>query len=251
MDSYDVEKLIQKMEEKLKLRVQEEADDAWDLVSIATSSSLNPEKDHQGGRGYQPGPSAQAANMWEIPPTIQNILKEAPMCRCGMTARIFVTKKAGRNYERMFWRCPKVHHQRCTFFQWLKDKDQTLHHDTATGMDPQIEYLVNRVRETCKHLRVTHQGSNHFVRRTTCRDCGALLENQKTDAGKLITEKKIQELQKEINSTPPATPPRHQPPVTPPRRSNQHDEEYKEFLMWKQFQQNDPPKKDRLRSLFG
>ena len=74
MGSYDVEKLIQKMQEKLKLRVQEEAEDAWDLVSIATSSNPTPEKDSHGSRDYPPGPSAQAASMWEIPVTIQNIL---------------------------------------------------------------------------------------------------------------------------------------------------------------------------------
>ena len=177
--------------------------------------------------------------------------KEAPQCRCGMMARIFVTKKAGRNFERMFWRCPREHHQRCTFFQWLKDKDQTLRPDMETGMDSQIEFLVNRVRETCQHLRVTHQGTNHFVKKTTCRDCGALLENQKTEAGKKINEKKILELQREIQATPPPTPPRVQPPSTPPRRPSLHDEEYKEFLMWKQFRQNESPKKDRLTRLFG
>jgi hypothetical protein len=49
-----------------------------------------------------------------------------PKCKCNMSAVLLRCRKAGPNFNRLFYRCQKDRELQCTFFKWLRDIDQDL-----------------------------------------------------------------------------------------------------------------------------
>lgn len=99
--------------------------------------------------------------------------------------------------------------------------------------DPQLDYLHNRMKETCIHANTTRQGSNHFSRKLTCRDCGALLKDELTMEGRLAKDKKTG---KDLGYDP---------------QLMSRDAEYEEFLRWKTMRgHNSPVRQSPRRRLF-
>jgi hypothetical protein len=99
----------------------------------------------------------------------------APICSCHLTCRRLICRKEGPNFGREFWRCPRPQTQQCEFFMWLQHQPSWR---LLQSEDQAHEYRM-MAQNPCSHQNISRAGSNFYLEKQTCRDCGKVLRHMK------------------------------------------------------------------------
>eukprot|EP00435_Cladocopium_sp_Y103_P057336 s1146_g19.t1 len=135
--------------------------------------------------------------------------EDLPICEHGEVCDLWMTRKAGRNFQRMFWRCPLPIGRQCEMFQWCNHQpywqepapqSQAARSQRSVGYTQRSDLTSAprqgassssasraapvtpeggpraREQELCNHMGPKcRQGSNGAVEKVTCLKCGKLL----------------------------------------------------------------------------
>ena len=160
---------------------------------------------------------------------VRKKLGPPPLCQHGQYSKVFLTRKQGPNFGRLFWRCAHSRQEQCRYFAWaehqptwspvempaLPKKGGTgsmTSQKTRTGSTrgssskgsvvpspstPQPNTPPTTPGGTCRHLRTTRTGTNGYVDVERCVDCGYLVkkEKKKSPSPNVITREKLEEFQ--------------------------------------------------------
>eukprot|EP00435_Cladocopium_sp_Y103_P075525 s90_g59.t1 len=145
-------------------------------------------------------------------------------CEHHETTKLYICRKQGNNYKRLFWRCPRQRDDQCHTFVWCKIQpylDPALQNqmneieemDDATNLSsPRTESqrsaasILEEAQRRCPHKNVTKSGSNPYQKQEKCSMCGKILKIEKTALG---LQKEQEKMKKALQPT------------------------YKEYLEWK------------------
>lgn len=110
-----------------------------------------------------------------------------PICKHSQPCLLWTVKKQGPNLGRTFWRCPMPRAQQCRCFLWTAyqpiwtEEKAKLYNpppgvtNSAASTTPTESSWSVLTKTPCPHARTTKAGSNAYVDRVKCRDCGKLL----------------------------------------------------------------------------
>ena len=117
-------------------------------------------------------------------PGLEQTFGEIPTCYCGMVARLHLSLKEGRNFEKTFFRCPRPVGRQCRYFKWTTYQP---YHDEANFKYKQgqpldwtyADVMRSVVQEQCPHRVTTRAGTNGYVNRESCVACKKELKVEK------------------------------------------------------------------------
>ena len=136
----------------------------------------------------------------------RSLIGASPTCDCNQPCKLWMSHKAGPNFRRIFWRCPKEIGRQCDFFQWLSNQP------FAAQDKPQ-----QPVKELCSHPVTTKSGTNPFVIQEKCKICNAIIKKELTELG--IQKQEEQQRQKKQHFT---------------ETTTDTNALFKEFMHWKE-----------------
>ncbi|CAK9053528.1 unnamed protein product, partial [Durusdinium trenchii] len=136
-----------------------------------------------------------------------------PPLRCDHqeTTKLFVCRKQGPNYKRLFWRCPRPRGNQCSTFVWretqpyldpiyqndLEPEDYAPTISSQESKTP-VENIIQELQRQCPHTKTDKRGTNPYKIVVKCATCGKLLKSEVTELGK---QKEIERRQKEVEPT--------------------------------------------------
>ncbi|CAL1150509.1 unnamed protein product, partial [Cladocopium goreaui] len=206
------------------------------------SSSMKSQEFHT---DYPFTPDRRPATMWEIPPDL-HLTRDAPKCTCGLPCLLWVSKTE-RNHDRLFWRCSQPRAQQCAFFMWLNNQilrsQDAAAPPVAQHMEPEeMNYYMKRHQEVCQHKRLSRAGTNAFLLKETCRDCGKVVTEQPKPLTAQTKKEASQRTSSPSRSSTTSTSsvvPNMMQYIQPGSSSSRHlsREEYQDFLNWKRLRE--------------
>ena len=165
-----------------------EGEDA-SLLSMAAAPSPTPSYASQATEGWN------HVTQEEI-----ELMGTPPCCIHQVPCTLFMTRKQGPNFGRMFWRCPLPRAQQCRYFAWTrvqpnwKEPAESSASYLGSPVTPTSQRTAaprtpdrsekakptekNVTQENCTHPRTTRAGTNAYVLRVKCDVCGKVLRNE-------------------------------------------------------------------------
>ena len=186
------------------------------------------------------------------------MLGTAPRCAHNYMSQAWMTKKQGVNYGRTFWRCPLARGKQCNFFQWTAYQP-VWSEDQARGGYPGDRRMPTPSRESeksyrtgsttpqssqgtrsplpCQPRRTTRAGSNAFVDRTKCLECGKVIQERRREhysPVRVVSESEENNVEQYGNPGGMAS---GSHPTSPTTQEIQDFEDYKAFRNWQRSKQ--------------
>lgn len=103
--------------------------------------------------------------------------------------RLHLTQKAGANFRRLFWRCPKAINKQCEFFHAMVHQSTDVAEGGRRWTPPMKIYdkdpveIVENIQARCTHPRTSRSGTNAFKKILRCTSCGLILQEELTELG--------------------------------------------------------------------
>eukprot|EP00435_Cladocopium_sp_Y103_P038110 s2710_g10.t1 len=127
-------------------------------------------------------------------------------CDHHEATKLYVCRKQGENYKRLFWPCPRSRGQQCQTFVWCQVQpylDQayqpeaeemdraTMASSPTAKSQMSAESLLLEAQRRCQHKKTSKSGTNPYKIQEKCTICGKILHEEKTELGlKIEAEKK-------------------------------------------------------------
>lgn len=165
--------LLQQLEPKSTQPVPD--DSGWDFVEPSSGSGgPNPPKPPKGSSGVR----SAKLDGWYLQQA--EAAETRPTCFHQQHCGLWMSRNEA-TYGRVFWRCSGT--KKCTFFQWA---DYQPFEQTPSATSPASPCAAV---STCSHKNTSWHGSNGYVRRQKCVDCGLVLvcqprQNKETEEAK-------------------------------------------------------------------
>lgn len=179
-----------------------------------------------------------------------------PLCFHQRPCILFATRKEGANLGRIFWRCPMARGQQCKAFVWteyqptwqeLKDRRSqppSCRSQTSTAGSESQPGAPSTAGTDCKHKRVCKSGTNAYVIKEKCMDCGmVLVDRKKTIEETQARTKEVQNQLKKVAPNEALKKPNDQQSANPTARSSTLSEaemadfeDFQKYLAWKKQQ---------------
>ena len=222
----ELDEIVNHLGEKLQERSLQEARGRYPSPMTEASQSTDTDTPTEWSKVTAAIPTGPEANMWQIPQGLD--LRSAPQCHCQLKTKLY-TSMTQKNYQRLFWRCPRGRDQQCRFFQWLDLPKNLKNPPVDFRDDPTLEELRLLFQSQCPHKKTTKQGSNGFRVKETCKECGKVLIDEITEAGKVHYQSKDQKAASTSSRS-------YTPSLAPGTPSPVEEYDYQEFLQWKSQQ---------------
>ena len=133
------------------------------------------------------GTSQATEGQNHVTPEEIEMMGSPPLCQHQMPCTLFMTRKQGPNFGRMFWRCPMGRAQQCRYFAWTmvqpnwKEPTESSASFMGTPVTPTSQRTAaprtpERTTaskspmgppdpELCTHYRTTRAGTNAYMSR--------------------------------------------------------------------------------------
>ena len=136
---------------------------------------------------------------------IHDQVGDPPLCHHELPAQMFICRKEGPNFMKLFWRCPHPRSYQCQYFMWTRTQPllvqdrknlDSMIKELEQSQDPYIKTKAKpskpsssgdppRVRPgQCVHPKTTKAGSNAFQAIEKCVACGQILSKTMTELGR-------------------------------------------------------------------
>ena len=163
-----------------------------------------------------------------------------PICSHQIPCTLFMTRKQGYNFGRMFWRCPLPRAQQCRYFAWTQYQPNWKEPaGSSASIGTPVTPTSQRAPTTperkkpapkCTHYRTTRAGSNAYVIREKCEICGEILKNEARRDSETESNKSSKSSKGKANAT--------KEKKTPEQKEMNKEDlaEYEEFQKFRQWQ---------------
>lgn len=174
------------------------------------------------------------------------LMGRPPTCAHQVPCVLFMTRKQGPNYGRMFWRCPMARGQQCRYFAWTqvqpnwKEPMESSASFTGSPVTPTSQRSTapktpERARqEECTHYRTTRAGTNAYVLRVKCEICGKVLKNE---ARKESDTESARSNKSQASKEPKKKEQTKEPLKMTPEEIDEY-EEFQRFRLWQQHRKD-------------
>lgn len=181
------------------------------LSSLVTSDdfevvTMNSERASSARYSAAPSQASSFHNQDLVTDQILRMVGPPLQCDHGEATKLFVCRKQGPNYKRLFWRCAKSRGSQCQTFLWCQvqpyldqafqpEVDELLDQVTTTSnptarSQMSAGNLLKAAQQKCPHKRTTRTGTNPYKIQEKCVLCGKMLQEEKTALGLQIEVKK-------------------------------------------------------------
>ena len=171
--------------------------DDFDVISVASGQSTTTQ------RSMAPSMASTVTGQDLVTDQVLRLVGPPPQCEHHETTKLYVCRKQGHNYKRIFWRCPRQRGSQCATFIWseiqpyldpiyqddLEPEDYAPDSPRSMSGTP-VENILMELQKHCPHTKVDKRGTNPYKIMVKCATCGKVLKSEKTELAKQMEEEK-------------------------------------------------------------